>query len=509
MSPKRLLPLVIILLVLGILAVVLKRTPAPPQLAQEVGLERLVPQTLRIDSISGFDLYHGSHPQEIVRVRQRDGAWIMPSRFDAPGNSTKIQQFLTQLGTLQGELRSDSTALLDDFRLTDEQALHLKVYTDTPEKPAVYLLAGKGSGTNGFMRRAGEGRVYSVNLHLQSTAGLPSGAMDQAPTAKPWLDLRLQNVPKEHVTAVELHAPARDLRFMTQPATPPGGTEASAASSASPAPAWKLVSPEFSYSVKPEAVEGLVTTLRTLQGDDVADPAKAAEYGLDAPPYRATLTVQPSNQEARQVAVLIGNETSEKNGSRYARLGDSGPVYILPQWTWQRLFPTLGTLLDLRLLQVPQEEVTHLTLQQDGESWSLERRPAEPSTESSTASSTAASRPTWQLVGAPEAQVDESAVISLLGITAQLNADDLPTGALLQTGLDRPTLALTLTLRDGRTERLGLGQAVGQESSGYYASRGDTAEVFIVPAMTHKMLTDAVAKLKPSGASAAKTPPQP
>ena len=371
MSPKRLLPLVIILLVLGILAVVLKRPPAPPQLAHEVGLERLVPQTLRVDSISGFDLYHGSQPQEIIRLRQRDGAWIMPSRFDAPGNSTKIQQLLTQLSTLQGELRADSTALLDDFRLTDEQALHLKVYTDTPERPAVYLLAGKGSGANGFMRRAGEGRVYSVNVNLQSTAGLPSSATPQAPSAKPWLDLRIQNIPKEEVTAVELHAPTRDLRFTTQPAASSGGAEAP---SASPAPVWQLVAPELPYSVKHNAVEGLVTTLRTLQGDDVADPARTAEYGLDAPPYRATLTVQPSGQEARQVAVLIGDEVADQNGSRYARLGDTGPVYIVPQWVWQRLFPTLGTLLELRLLQVPQEEVTHLMFEQDGESWSLERQ---------------------------------------------------------------------------------------------------------------------------------------
>jgi len=261
--------------------------------------------------------------------------------------------------------------------------------------------------------------------------------------------------------------------------------------------------------VKQDAVEGLVTTLRTLQGDDVADPARVAEYGLDTPPYRATLTLQPSGQEARQVAVLIGNEVPEKSGSRYTRLGDTGPVYVVPEWTWQRLFPTLGTLLDLHLLQVSQEEVTGLALQHDGASWSLERRPAEASTASSTASGTTESASTWQLVGAPEAQVDASAVTSLLGTTTQLNADDLPIGTASQTGLDRPPLTLTLTLRDGRTERLVLGQAAGQESSGYYASRGDTAEVFIVSSSTYKALTDAAAKLKPASASTAKAPAQP
>jgi hypothetical protein len=173
----------------------------------------------------------------------------------------------------------------------------------------------------------------------------------------------------------------------------------------------------------------------------------------------------------------------------------------VPQFTWQRLFPTLGTLLDLRLLEVPQEEVTRVTLQQDGASWSLERRPAETATASPTAAGTTESASTWQLVGAPEAHVDASAVTSLLGMTAHLNADDLPVDAPAQTGLDRAPLTLTLTLRDGRTESLIIGQAVGQENSGYYATNGDMAELFIVSSSTYKGLTDAVAKLKPASAS--------
>ena len=270
-------------------------------------------------------------------------------------------------------------------------------------------------------------------------------------------------------------------------------------------PAWKLVAPELTYSVKPDAVEGLVTTLRTLQGDDVVDPAKTAEYGLEAPPYRAILTVQPSGQEARQVAVHIGNEVPEKSGSRYARRDDTGPVYIVPQWIVQRLFPTLGTLLDLRILHVPQEEVTRLTLHEDGESWSLERQ----APEAPTSGSTPAAAVTWQFVGIPDVSVDETAVASLLGATAQLNADDLPTSPPSQTGLDQPRWQVLLTLRNGHTEHLMLGQAVGQDSGGYYASRGDSAEIFIVSGMIQKTLTDAVTKLKPSQASSAKVPAQP
>jgi hypothetical protein len=68
---------------------------------------------------------------------------------------------------------------------------------------------------------------------------------------------------------------------------------------------------------------------------------------------------------------------------------------------------------------------------------------------------------------------------------------------------------VSLTRRDSGTEHLVLGQAVGQDGSGYYASRGDAAEVFIVSGIIQKTLTDAVTKLKPSQASAAKVPAKP
>ncbi|MBM3225114.1 MAG: DUF4340 domain-containing protein [Candidatus Tectomicrobia bacterium] len=490
MSPKRLLPLMIILLVLGALAVLLKRTPPSVQLADEVGLERLVPQALRAEHINGFELYHGSKPQESVRLQKREGTWLVTSRFDTPGSSTKIQPFLSQLSTLQGELRADSPSLLGDFQITDEQALHLKVYTDAPDKPAVHLLAGKGSGSNGFMRRAGEGKVYSVNLYLQSTAGVSSSATEQVPNAKPWLDLRVQNVPKEQVTAVELFSPARTLRFTTPPAAPAASADATPSLSAPAAPAWQLAAPTMAYSVKAEAVESLVTTLRTLQADDVADPAHTASYGLDTPAYRAMLTLQSSGQEARQATLHIGNEVPEKGGSRYARLGDTGPVYVVPQWTVQRLSPTLGTVLHLRLLQMAQDDVMQVTFQEGSTSWSVERVAGE-------APASDAALATWRLVEQPEATVDTSAMTTLLDTVDDLSADDLAARSLAEAGLEPPQMQLTFTLRDGRTSSVWLGQAVGQESSGSYARRGDAPDVFVLATVTHKNLTDAAAKLKP------------
>ncbi|MGE3538532.1 MAG: DUF4340 domain-containing protein [Candidatus Tectimicrobiota bacterium] len=478
MSPKRLLPLVGILLVLGLLAVWLKRQPPSSQLAEEVGLVRLVPSTFRAEAVSGVDLALGSAPQDVLRLRKRDGTWWIPSRFDAPANSMKMQQLLTQVSDLQGELRAESAELLEDFRLKDEQALHLKVYLENAETPALSLLAGKSSGSNGFMRRSGENRVYAVNLNVQALAGVSSSTPESSLSAKPWLELRLQNVPKEQVSAVELQAPARVLHFTTVPAEAgPGST-----------PMWKLQTPALPYPVKSEAVDSLVTTLRTLQGDDVVDPALAASYGLDAPTHRAVLTVQASGQEAKPVAILFGTEVPEKSGSRYVRLSTGGPVYIVPEWTWKRLFPMLGTLLDLRLLQASEADVMRLTVQHDGATWEVAR------------DGTEASAP-WRFVGQTEATLDETALRALLGIVTQLTAEDLPATLPAESGLEQPTLQLTLTLRDGRTASVSLGQPVAPEGGGFYASRGEASEVVILAATTQRTLLDAVTKLQPGAAA--------
>jgi hypothetical protein len=171
----------------------------------------------------------------------------------------------------------------------------------------------------------------------------------------------------------------------------------------------------------------------------------------------------------------------------------------------QRLFPPLGTLLDIRILHVPQEEVTRLTLHADGMSWSLERQ----NSAAPAAGSSAAPTAPWQFVGMPDVTVDETAVASLLGATAQLNAEDLPASPPAQTGLDQPSWQVLLTLRNGHTERLMVGQVVTQESGGYYANRGDNSDIFILSGTLQQTLTDAITRLRPSPAPSATAPAKP
>jgi hypothetical protein len=501
MSAKRLLPLVGLLGLLAFVALVLKRQPALTGLSEETGFERLVPQTLLADRIKGVELYQGAQPEHFVRLKRQGDTWVASSYYDAPVQTEKIAGFLDALSTLQGEFRADKAAFLSDFRLEEAQALHLRVYTEHADIPAVHLLAGKGSGRHGFMRLANATRVYHVNLNLHSEAGLYGSNTDQPPEAKPWLDLHIQKMPQDQITALELYTPERSLRFAWQPSlasptpqTPPATTAQESTTKAH----WALIAPEVQYAVRQEALDSLVSTLRTLRADDIADPANVAAYGLDAPLYRLVMTVQPLHQEARQVPLLVGHTVPEQGDKRYARLGPQGWIYVLPSWALQRLLPPAKELLELPRVQAKPADITRLTWRQGQKTSSLERHP-----QATPATGGAQKSPTWRLAEAPQAPVDEQAVHTLLETVTQLTMDDWIEQPAQPTGLDHPSLVLTLALSDGRNERLVLGKPRSSEGGGQYASLQGAPGTFVIPAATYTTLTETLAKLRPSPAPAA------
>jgi Domain of unknown function (DUF4340) len=518
MYGKRLLALAVFLIALVAAVIVFKRQPPPARLADEVGFERLVPPSLTADVIQGLDLYQGDKMDKAMRLRRRDGAWVAASYHDAPVKADKVTKLLDTVGSLEGDLRSEQKDFLGDFRLEDGQALHLLLYTTDLDKPAAHLLAGKSSGRTGFMRTADNARVFSVNLNLQSEAGLYGDDTEKIPEAKPWLNLQLHDIPQDQVTAVELHQPNRSFRLTQQKPeikdseTPPADAqkaESKPDTAPKAKPEWVLEEPKVAYTLKQGVVDGLVSTLRTLRGDDIVASDKVADYGLETPSHRAVLTVQEAEKEARQVTLAVGQEVPEQEGKRYVRLGQGGPVYVLPKWSFNQIFPTLGTLLSLDVLRVPPEEVTRISWTQEGQTWTLERqaeaaeRPAGDTAETQSEPA----KPVWRLLQAGHTPVDAKPVdadkvTSLLNLTKALTADDWFAKISGATGLETPEVSLALTRADQTHHQVAVGQTAGEDGNRYVGLTG-AAGTFVISKASYESLSKALKDLRPDAAAAA------
>ena len=371
MSGKRLLPLAVILVVLVVVALMVKRQPTPTRLVDEVGWERLVPDSLQADSITGVDLYQGSQPDQVLSLRQQGDSWRVPSYFDAPVRPSRIESLLEQIDGLEGELRADRAELLGEFELEEEQALHLRVYTDDETEPALHLLAGKSGRRSGFVRLLDDSRVYNVDLNLHSMAGLWGENLGNAPTAETWLQLRMNEIPSEEVVGLELESPRGHFRFSR---VEPEADEAAEAE-AEAKRLWRAEVPAVDYEVNHQLLDRLAVALGTLRADDIVDGSNIAEYGLQDSVYRATLTVQSGDGAARQVAMRFGHEIPgpEMDGARYGILEAGETVYAVPGWSLRQFFPKGKSLLNLPGLYLKKDDVQQIALFSAGNTVRLSR----------------------------------------------------------------------------------------------------------------------------------------
>lgn len=372
MSGKRLLPLAAVLIVLLIVALMVKRQPTPARLVDEVGWERLVPDSLRAETISGVDLYQGSQPDQVLSLRRQGDGWQVPSYFNAPVRPGRIEVLLDQVSDLEGELRADRAELLAEFDLEEEQALHLRVYTDDETEPALHLLAGKGGRRSGFVRLLDDARVYNVDLNLHSVAGLWGENLGNVPEAQTWLQLRLNDIPSEEVAGLELESPRGHFRFSRRaPEDAEGEAETKRL--------WRVEAPDVDYEVNHQRLDRMAVALGTLRADDIVDGNKIAEYGLEDSVYRATLTVQSGDEPARQVAMRFGHEIPHmEDGARYAMLEQGETVYAVPDWSFRQLFPKAKALLNLPGLHLQKDDVQQIALFSAGNTIRLSRAAAEP-----------------------------------------------------------------------------------------------------------------------------------
>ncbi|MDE0204648.1 MAG: DUF4340 domain-containing protein [Candidatus Tectomicrobia bacterium] len=360
MSGKRLLPLAAVLVVLVAVALMVKRQPTPTRLMDQVGWERLVPDTLRAESITGVDIYQGRMPDQVLSLRRQGEGWQVVTYFDAPVRPSRIETLLEHIGGLEGELRADREELVAEFDLEEEQALHLLVYTGDAEEPALHLLAGRGGRRSGFVRLVGDSRVYNVDLNLHSMAGLWGENLGSPPAAETWLQLRLNEIRSENVAAVELDSPRGHFRFARVGPEDAEGGEGAAEEQGS----WRSEVPDVDYEVNQQLLNRLAVALGNLRADDVADGSDAAAYGLEDSVYRAVLTVQMGGEPERQVRMQFGNEVpgADMDGARYAVQEGDETVYVVPGWSFRQLFPKGKTLLNLPGLQLAKDDMQQIAL---------------------------------------------------------------------------------------------------------------------------------------------------
>ncbi|MBX3176020.1 MAG: DUF4340 domain-containing protein [Candidatus Hydrogenedentes bacterium] len=385
MSFKKLLPFLAVLVVLLLLVLMKRGLQRTPSLETQANLQPLVAADLGAADIAKLELYAGAAPDEKVVLEKAGDAWVARSHFGAPVNADTIQGYLDKIENLQGEFRATAQgdAQLASYDLKEDQAFRVVAYAAGKNEPAADLLFGKApSHSSVFVRKAGDTTVYVESNNLRREAGLFGEDLTEAPKADKWLDKTALSVEKDTLAKVSITTPDKSLVFekrvteVPQP-EPAEGEEAPEAPAAPQVEEeWILTAGGAEKTYKDNALQGVFNRLASLTASNIVDPSKKAEWGLETPGF--TLAAAPAEGDE----IVIEGGRPDLAGVGYIRVASNerDVVYELSAYNFDQLFPKGSSLMDLPKWDVPQEEITGITIDQpegrivlakQGEKWSV------------------------------------------------------------------------------------------------------------------------------------------
>lgn len=341
-----------------------------------------------------------------VDLGDEEAGWRLAVPVKAEADTSKVDQLLADLGHLQAaEFVAEEPKKEDLGRQygLDKPALTVRIeFTD--KKPAKVLHVGKARGDKGgyFARLADGGPVFAINddLHKQLTRG----SLSYRPQT-------LWQLLPEEIVSLRVHKAGQKEYTLTH-----SGND------------WKIRGP-FEANARSDTVRTMTAELGSPKVESyTAHEAKdLAQYGLDKP----SLTVRVQAKDGKEHTLLIGKPAA--GGVRYAKRANEAAIFTVGDALVRAADRAAFDLLDTRLLNLDQGQVSRLrsqvgdksmTLKQEGDAWRVTESPA----------------------GAYPADSEATASLRLVwsDLRAERFADYGKGVAWAKYGLDKPTVRVTL-----------------------------------------------------------------
>ncbi len=472
MKKKQLLPLIIIVVVLLALVLLKRSREQPPGIVEEVGLVSLFPAELSKGDIAKLELYSGAKPDEkvVLAWEQSGDKWLAATHYNAPVTEDKIDKYLTALADLKGEFRAsaDSDQELEEYNLTESLGFHLVGYQKDSE-PAFHFLVGKSPKySTALVRKADERKVYVIDTNPRREAGIFGSDTEEAPKTDTWLDKKIVTLEKEKINRLEISTPDKKLTFELQEKKAEEETETApetqeesttqdtTAGNTQVEKEWVLVDGGFTTEYKQTALDSLLGRFQNLTATDIVDPGKKADWGLEPPGFKCTVSLEGQND------VVLEGGWPDPASEGYIRVASAKEdlVYKLSRYTFEQIFPKGSQLFDISDFSVEKDSLTRIELTQPEGNIVLAKKEDE-----------------W-IIEEPSAAlaVQSSAVDDIVNTLSSWKPEDYSDSREV---LSSSTRSALLTMTDETVHELNFG-ADSKHIDGVYAAIGEDTHVLVM-----------------------------
>jgi hypothetical protein len=455
MKSKQIIFVVVAFAVLGLLYWY-QQSSREETITRGLGYEEII--ALAQDEIGEVKCYLGGRQEQAVHLVRADDGWKVKSRFDARAKEDKMDQLLEKLSGLEGTVRSRSEAVLSDYGLEKENALHLEIYNKDGRLEKHLLIGNQAENyQENFIRTADSPAVYPVGVNLRGDFGLYAETNDKSPESKPWIDLSLFEAEQDAISAVALNTPYRDVVLNLLEKTPEAIEDATAAAETGPETEWTFIEPRIEAAPLESGVNRLLGAFSNMTVSDVVARGGLEKYGFEPPTATCTVT----RKEGHIHRVFFGNEVPGTEGAYYVRRDDDDLIYKMDAWKVRSIFIALGELTSLAPPSAPADEVRKVEISSGDKTFAFTR---------------ASSDEDW-VVTVPEIdlQLESDRVDTMVSALADPRIKDKATTPRPEvTGLEKPEATARLTLENGEEITILLGNTVPlTDNSRFYRIEGE------------------------------------
>lgn len=428
------------------------------RIAEDSKKEKLV--TVAVDDVDALTL---TYPDRTLAVEKVDGSWRMTAPVAAPADDVAVKNLLRVITDAEiTKTLDEAPADLTPFGLKPP-AVTAVVKAMGQALPAIKVGKTTSVSNSTYVQRAEDSKI------VLTSAAFHTG-LDKQP--KDLRDKKILIFKDEDVTNIALRGPQGAIALSKQDG------------------AWTITQPS-DYKADPTAVRALLSTVRNLRATDFANdapaPADLATYGLDAPERELVLRLA----DGSAATLLLGTETDQ---GLYVKSGEKPTVFVVGKWLSADLSKDVNALRDKTILSfdpaavgsiaVGRGDGEQFTLTRSGESWTLEGVEG--------------------AVNAPAVDVFVDALSRLVG--NEIIADEA--GDLSLYGLERPSITVTVTGRDGAmlgTVRIGM-RAPNPPTTEYTAIRAGAPTIFMLRDFQYNQLDKRKTDFAPAPVAPTATP---
>ncbi|MBN2712941.1 MAG: DUF4340 domain-containing protein [Planctomycetes bacterium] len=383
MKPKQLYIMLATLVGLVVLSVISDRTPVERPISEQAKLVNLMPAGISADKVTAIEFVVNDNADEkkaegdaaktesfpVLKVVRLNGSdWVVATAWDAPANKEMIDSFLKTLIEMKGDFVSDREERQDEYQVSEKKGLKVNLYAGAGASPAFSMYIGSNRGSDAsLVRLAGDKTVYSIGKSLRSELAMWDG--DTKPSRRKWIHREVIKVDKADIAKLDITYPDHILSFEKVEKKNDAKEGEDKAAPARAEYEWKLVSGGTGDDFKKDMLDRLVDNVFSFEVDDVVDPGKKKELGLNEPVYDCIVTLKDGK------TVGLSAVRDGKGDKAYLYTKDKQDrLYQVSTWTFDNLFMSGVTLFGLKAPTIEKEKILSLSLKHGDKIISVKRK---------------------------------------------------------------------------------------------------------------------------------------